>query len=167
MFENFVHVCNSQLILLKWIRPYLLACPCVTPYQCYRPCTSWFLSTLSTLHPFIFNVIVNMYVCVPPRIRIDMNNSWYKFTRYVLSILNYTVYIFAILQDKLKMYETSNVLNRSLCRIILEEKISRAFKMLQNFFDDWRKIEDNIFMWRKSFSNHSQSSTFDMYPSIM
>ena len=87
-----------------------------------------------------------MYVCVPPRIRIDMNNSWYKFTRYVLSILNYTVYIFAILQDKLKMYETSNVLNRSLCRIILEEKISRAFKMLQNFFDDWRKIEDNIFM---------------------
>jgi len=48
--------------------------------------------------------------------------------------------------DKLKMYETSNVLNRSLCRIILEEKISRAFKMLQNFFDDWRKIEDNIFM---------------------
>jgi len=48
--------------------------------------------------------------------------------------------------DKLKMYETSNVLNRSLCRIIIEEKISRAFKMLQNFFDDWRKIEDNIFM---------------------
>jgi len=49
--------------------------------------------------------------------------------------------------DKLKMYGTSNVLNRSLCRIILEEeKISRAFKMLQNFFDDWRKIEDNIFM---------------------
>ena len=105
-------------------------------------------------------------MCVS-RIRIDMNNSWYKFTRYVPSILNYTVYIFAILQDKLKMYETSNVLNRSLCRIILEEKISRAFKMLQNFFDDWRKIEDNIFMWRKSFSNHSQSSTFDMYPSIM
>merc|ERR1719342_593169 len=48
--------------------------------------------------------------------------------------------------DKLKMYETSNVLNRSLCRMIIEEKISRAFKMLQNFFDDWRKIEDNIFM---------------------